>query len=272
MQNRTSQGRGSRQNRADGRSSTSRTGTPLGRGLLASLFVAFTLFVALVLTAQETVLVAGAGSTPTSIAPSRIKTQPVPTATATATATSYPSSTGELPTAEATLTPRPSRTPSRSRTAAPTCVKRWDWVRYTIQPGDTLSSIAARLGISVQRIKDGNCLRQDLIYAGETLLLPSLPYVLPTQGPTRKPPRPTRTPTRAPSATSALTPEPTSTPTATSEPEPTIPPAPTTRPTKTSVPPTATSMLPTKTPVPPTATALPTNTPLPPTATPVSPN
>lgn len=261
-----SQRRGNWNNRAEGSPSAGRRGARLWRQLSPSLFVAVTVLVALMLTAQEAELVAGISATPTSYVLPPTTTRQAATATAIAT----PSPTTEQPTPEATATARPSLTPTRSRPAAPACVKRQDWLGYTIQPGDTLSSIAVRVGVSVQQIKSGNCLRQDRIYAGETLLLPSLPYVTPIPQPTRKPPRPTRTPTQAPTATAEQTPGPTPTVTDTSEPEPTIPPTSTDPPTKPPAPPTATPLLPTKTPVPPTATAIPTNTPLPPTATPVS--
>jgi LysM repeat protein len=161
------------------------------------------------------------------------------------------------------------------------CGKPSRWVAYTIQRGDTLSSIARRTGTNVPDLKQANCLKSDRIYAGATLWVPRLPWSPPT--PTRRPTstrRPTKTPVPEPSetATAITSPEPTITkPTEPSptEPlpteEPTDPPAPTSSPEPSQ---------PTKTPVPtnspePTATPKPTLKPTtapsptpPPTATP----
>jgi N-acetylmuramoyl-L-alanine amidase len=42
----------------------------------------------------------------------------------------------------------------------------------TISSGDTLSEIAERFGVSVASIKENNGLRQDVIYIGQTLIIP----------------------------------------------------------------------------------------------------
>jgi LysM repeat protein len=186
----------------------------------------------------------------------------------------------------------------------PTCTKPSGWVNYTIQRGDTLSSIAARYGVSIGALKQANCLTSNTIYAGDTIWVP---YYLPPSPTARPRPTSTRSPSRTPtlaptgesptltptatgsatpggSATPTFTPEPTSgtpvptplptsgTPVETAVPtETTAPPTATAEPTDTSVPPTATNA-PTDTAVPPTNTPLPpTNTPLPPTNTPLPP-
>jgi LysM repeat protein len=169
------------------------------------------------------------------------------------------------------------------------CGKPATWVAYTIQKGDTLSSLAVRLGVSIAQLKRANCLVGDTIYAGATLWVPHMPphTLVPTRTPVPTQPS-TATPTWAPTvtwtatatATSESTPEtPTpETPTATVEPTGTdtsIPPTSTTILTDTPIPltdtptsSTQTPVLPTDTLIPPTATSVPlTNTPVPPTYT-----
>lgn len=47
-----------------------------------------------------------------------------------------------------------------------------EYVYYRVQPGDTLSSIGARIGSTAAEIKKLNCLGSDFIYAGQLLLVP----------------------------------------------------------------------------------------------------
>jgi LysM repeat protein len=134
------------------------------------------------------------------------------------------------------------------------------WVKYVIQPGDTLFSLAHRTGTDTGTLMRVNCLTSDLIVTGRTLLLPRLPSPPPTatRKPTAIPPSSTPTPT------DNLTPGPTETEPVTSEPSPETPTA--EPPTATAEPPT-----PTDTSIPPTATEPPTRPPEEPTATPVTP-
>ena len=66
--------------------------------------------------------------------------------------------------------PTATQTPEPTRCAAPT-----GWVVFVVQPGDTLSTLAAGVGASVASIRQANCLPDDTIYAGRGLWLPSLP-------------------------------------------------------------------------------------------------
>lgn len=50
--------------------------------------------------------------------------------------------------------------------------QRMRWARYRIRPGDTLSGIARRYGVSVGALQSSNRLRGTLIRAGQTLLVP----------------------------------------------------------------------------------------------------
>jgi len=137
------------------------------------------------------------------------------------------------------------------------CAVRTDWHIYTVKAGDTLSSIARRVNISVETLKLANCLTSDKIYVGQRLRVPYIP------GPTRTP-VPTTTP--APSVSPTDTPTggpPTDTPTGEPPTE-----------TPTGEPPTDTPSPPTDTPAPPptdTPAPPPTDTPLPPTDTPLPP-
>ena len=45
-------------------------------------------------------------------------------------------------------------------------------VKYRVRPGDTLTAIAARYGVSVRAIMAVNRLRRDIIYNGEELIIP----------------------------------------------------------------------------------------------------
>jgi LysM repeat protein len=115
------------------------------------------------------------------------------------------------------------------------CGAPYGWVRYTVQPGDTLYRISQLYRITVAELKQANCLSSEFINAGQLLWVPN-------------------TITSTPSATpiniifDTVTPESTSTleattepaPTSTTEPSPTsteIPPSETPPPTETTVPP-----------------------------------
>jgi hypothetical protein len=134
-------------------------------------------------------------------------------------------------TATVTLT----RTPTRTLTPPVSCFPRTDWeFRYTVAPGDTLSSIAQRAGISVTQLQVGNCITNvNQIFVGQVLRVPV--RLISTDTPTPTPtgsatatntpvsPTPSDTPTNTP------TPTPTDTPTSTFTPShtPTLSPTPT---------------------------------------------
>jgi LysM repeat protein len=137
-------------------------------------------------------------------------TQPPLQATATATQMAPPTATA-TPSPSPTLHPTASPTP-RTPTATP-CIPRTDWPIYIVQPGDTLFSIAARTGTTVDQLRRANCLPNNNIYAGQNLRVPQLPAT-PTPTPTASN-TPTATPV-TPTPTFTLTPTvDTPTPTAT---------------------------------------------------------
>ncbi len=126
----------------------------------------------------------------------------VATFTATATSTATPTPT-ETPIATDTPPATPTSTPLPTATATP------PYVTYTVQAGDTLSSIASRFGVSVQAIMDANGLSGPIINIGMELIIPSSgSSVLPPANPTstqtgaaptstRQPPTPTTPPPTA---------------------------------------------------------------------------
>ncbi len=146
-----------------------------------------------------------------------------------------------------------------------------NWVVYIVQPGDTLYSLSLRCGVSIETIRQANCMSGYTIYAGQALYLPSLP---PTLTPSRMPsytPTPTTTPlptsTPTPTTTESPTPIPTTAaPTFTPSPMPThtATHTPTYVPPLTDTPSPTSTFTPTPTPIPtesPTSTYTPTPTP-----------
>ena len=169
--------------------------------------------------------------------------------------------------------------------AAALCGPPQWWVRYQVQPGDTLGALARARGTTVDEILRANCRDTTDLLAGQLIFLPPgfapgpaaplpqpsltpLPPTLPptvTATPPTAEPQPTDTPTAPPTFVATDTPRPTGTPTDTPTDTPEAP-------TDTPEPPTDTPEPPTDTPEPPTDTPEPpTDTPEPPTITPPPP-
>jgi hypothetical protein len=74
------------------------------------------------------------------------------------------------------------------------CTPRADWTAtYRIQPGDTLSGLAGRLGVTLDELAQANCITDvRRIVVGQSLVVP---FRLPTNTPTRIPPTVTPTAT-----------------------------------------------------------------------------
>ncbi|MBN2390631.1 MAG: LysM peptidoglycan-binding domain-containing protein [Anaerolineae bacterium] len=140
---------------------------------------------------------------PSSATPTPEPLSATPTPTSTPTLTSLPSATStSLPMAG---TPEPE---------APCDSPPPGWVIYTIQPGDTIYSLARNTGTTIEALAQANCI-QDVtkIYAGQKLYVPKLPPT-PTLPP---PPSPKPTPV-PPGMTPTLPPPPTQEPTPTGTP------------------------------------------------------
>ncbi len=94
----------------------------------------------------------------------RMPWQPTATPTATATATATPIPPTATPTATATITP--TWTPSPSPTPN-------EPFPYTVQPGDTLFSIAEQFGVDLDVLMLWNGMsNQSVLYAGRELIIP----------------------------------------------------------------------------------------------------
>jgi len=148
---------------------------------------------------------------------------------------------GELTAGMQVLVPR--------QPAAALCGPPQWWVRYQVQPGDTLGGLASNRGTTIDEILRANCRDSLDLLAGQLIFLP--PGF--QGGPSVPLPQP------------SLTPLPTATPV------PTVPPLPTVAPPTDEPPPPDTPVPPTDTPVPPTATPPTPPTAVPPTATPEPP-
>ena len=73
--------------------------------------------------------------------------------------------------------------PYPTRTLIP-CGAPYGWVRYTVQPGDTLYHIATSYGITTSELQSANCLGSSTtIRIGQLLWVPYLPTRTPTYGP-----------------------------------------------------------------------------------------
>ncbi|HLY26099.1 MAG TPA: LysM domain-containing protein, partial [Aggregatilineales bacterium] len=88
---------------------------------------------------------------------------------------------GQAATPFPTVSPLPTLTSSAIQTttagqASATCTPHSDWPTMTIAPGDTLSSIAAEVGSTVDELAAANCISNPAaITAGETLYVPTRP-------------------------------------------------------------------------------------------------
>lgn len=103
----------------------------------------------------------------------------VPLATATVASPSAPAET-TTPVLSQTTTPTPSQTvrPTFTNTLPPSptvCPSPPGWFPITIQPGDTLDSLAETYGTTTEELAAGNCLITESLVPGTILYVPNLP-------------------------------------------------------------------------------------------------
>ena len=56
----------------------------------------------------------------------------------------------------------------------------FDWITYTIEPGDSMSLLAEQTTSTVTELMTGNCLANaDELYVGQTIYLPRQPVIVP---------------------------------------------------------------------------------------------
>lgn len=65
--------------------------------------------------------------------------------------------------------------PAAAPAGASGCARPAGWFEYTVQPGDTVSMLAARTGVAGGTLMAANCMAGDAIYAGRLLFLPRFP-------------------------------------------------------------------------------------------------
>lgn len=92
----------------------------------------------------------------------------VVTATFGATNTPLPTETATIA-AQSTITLIPTETPTPTETLLPTPTQ----VLYTVKPGDTLSDIALRFGVTIEAIQTLNNLGTTMVYLGQVLQIPA---------------------------------------------------------------------------------------------------
>lgn len=131
---------------------------------------------------------------------------PTPTETLEPTTTTVPQATATHTSIPPTFTPfptpipvPPTPTPIPAEPQAGACQPPPSWVAYTVQPGDTLNSLANRTNSSTFELQQANCLETFTLQVGQVLYLPftpPTPTVTFTPTVTQQPgPTPTRTPT-----------------------------------------------------------------------------
>ncbi|MCB2179697.1 LysM peptidoglycan-binding domain-containing protein [bacterium] len=175
----------------------------------------------------------------------QINTQPpqeVSTSTPEENAEDTPDAT--LPPTQTSSAVLPSSTPTTvqtsenapSATAQPACTTPSTWIKYTVQSGDTLYSIAILFQTTYLTLQTGNCMSGSSIYTGDILYVPDNATITPTTKPTKAPTKttaPTNTATNTATAVPSNTPVPTATFTDTPIPTSTDTPTPTPTPTET---------------------------------------
>lgn len=101
--------------------------------------------------------------------------------TATPTTTPTPTET-PLPPSPTPLPPTDTPTPTETPTITPTPTISGPFI-YTVQEGDTLSSIAEQFGVDVVRLMEVNGLENEAIFVNQQLLIPDPNEELPTATP-----------------------------------------------------------------------------------------
>jgi hypothetical protein len=80
-----------------------------------------------------------------------------------------------------TTLPPASNPPVNAEPINPDCpTTPFDWITYTIEPGDSLSLLAEQTTSTIDELVAGNCLSNaDEIYVGQVVYLPRQPVITP---------------------------------------------------------------------------------------------
>ncbi len=220
-------------------------GVTLAHGLTnITLFLVFPFLIGAPLKPETTLVAPGV----TQQAPGATATVIASPTAAAALSAAKPARLPDIFMAPPTPTPRPTQTPAATPTVTPAftftptpCVVNPAWVRYVVQPGDTLASLRQLYNLKKIELLNGSCLPRDLeeLKVGQEIYVPFLPPTA-TPRPTL-PPKPTATPLPSPTPT-APPPTPTEPVVRVTLPPPTLPPTATQPPppTPTAPPPTPT--------------------------------
>jgi LysM repeat protein len=77
-------------------------------------------------------------------------------------------------------TPAAARQPTATQPPTPACgAIPVEWMRYTVQAGDTLSELAAEAGVSQEHVMQANCLASPELRVGQQIYLPPTPTPTP---------------------------------------------------------------------------------------------
>jgi hypothetical protein len=147
----------------------------------------FSMFLTIALAISGCAAKPSATPTPSQIAPTPTFIVQQPTATVPVSIPATNTATPEVEILTATATPEPTATTAvlmmeivgdsgQSPVPQPqSCQRPMNWVSYTVQLSDTLSSLGQRTGTGWQQIQSANCLTSTMIFAGQILLLPFIP-------------------------------------------------------------------------------------------------
>jgi LysM repeat protein len=123
---------------------------------------------------------AGVRPLPTEVA--GVSPSPTLFLSATFTPVPYPTESTIAPSVTETGAPLPSASPTSPSPLLPSCSPPAGWVLYTVQPGETLYSLALRTGVTELALMEANCLNTQAISPGQQIYLPPM-YVSPTPRP-----------------------------------------------------------------------------------------
>ncbi len=83
--------------------------------------------------------------------------------------------TATLPPPLESLTPTNTASPTSTPLPPPSCQIPSNWIPITVNPGDTLESLAARYRMTAEQLRQANCLLTNSVLPGSTIYVPVVP-------------------------------------------------------------------------------------------------